>query len=118
MTNKAHDNLLTACATVGNLTLSVGSDELPTEHQSQEISAMAHTVYTWTEISDERADELLEVLPPIYIPGGFMVGEALDHDERGVPVYRAVVTVNGRWWTAALPYDQRNMARITTGEAC
>lgn len=70
----------------------------------------------WVEISEEAATDLLNVLPPIYIPGGFMVSEAADHDARGVAIYCAVVNAHGRYLAAELPSDMRSHAR-TLAEA-
>jgi len=50
----------------------------------------------WHEISRAKADELLNVLPPIDIPGGFAVSEAIRHE--GAAVYLCVVNARGRWW--------------------
>lgn len=33
----------------------------------------------WTEVTEDFYYQALEVLPPIYRPGGFMVGEAYTH---------------------------------------
>ena len=51
----------------------------------------------WHEISRAKADELLNVLPPITIPGGFAVSEAIRHDG-ATAVYLCVVNARGRWW--------------------
>ncbi len=50
---------------------------------------------TWVAISEEHANELLEALPPIYIPGGFMVGEEASHTADGEPIYCAVFHLGG-----------------------
>jgi hypothetical protein len=34
---------------------------------------------TWLEVSEEFYYQALEVLPPYYVPGGFMVSEPLRH---------------------------------------
>ena len=64
----------------------------------------------WHEISEERMWEFLEILPPIYIPRGFMVSEPAAHTERGIPIYAAVVTVRGRHFMRELPYDKAEIA--------
>lgn len=51
----------------------------------------------WHEISRAKSDELLNVLPPITIPGGFAVSEAIRHDGTAA-VYLCVVNARGRWW--------------------
>ena len=35
------------------------------------------------EVSMDELEEMLGIVPPIYVPGGFMVGECLTGDERG-----------------------------------
>jgi len=50
----------------------------------------------WVEVSEERWSYCLEVLPPIYYPGGFAVSEASWHDGRGRAVYLCLSTVNGK----------------------
>jgi len=50
----------------------------------------------WHEISRAKSDELLNILPPIAIPGGFAVSEPIRHE--GAAVYLCVVNVAGRWW--------------------
>src|SRR5216117_3994445 len=60
--------------------------------------AYPHPGGDWFEISEAHGNDLLNVLPPIYFPGGFFVSEPADHDASGRPVYAAVVRVNGRWF--------------------
>lgn len=46
---------------------------------------------TWADIGPEAYWEALECLPPIYVPGGFMVSEPVcDHESAGV-VYLCIV---------------------------
>ena len=52
----------------------------------------------WCEISEAQMMEALEVLPPIYFPGGFAVSEPLRHDGNGDPVYLCVVTIGEQYW--------------------
>lgn len=55
--------------------------------------------FEWTEISEERFDYLLGVVPPIkYFFGGFAVGEAMDHDEAGRPIYQICRAVGGKYF--------------------
>lgn len=35
------------------------------------------------EVTEEEFFDMLECVPPIYVPGGFLVGECLTGDERG-----------------------------------
>ncbi len=49
----------------------------------------------WVEVSPEFADQALNVLPPIYTQGGFMVSEAYTH-ELGKPVYAGFVMIGER----------------------
>lgn len=52
----------------------------------------------WVEISDEHADHFLEVLPPLYRPGCFMVGEPAAHADDGTPIHAAVVRIRTRYF--------------------
>ena len=67
---------------------------------------------TWVEISEAHTDDLLNAVPPIYIPGGFMVGEPADHDADGCPIYCAVIGLNGRNFARHLRYDERKRALL------
>jgi hypothetical protein len=49
----------------------------------------------WVEVSEERWEYCLNVLPPIYFRGGFAVSEASWHTAGNVPVYLCLVTVKG-----------------------
>lgn len=60
---------------------------------------------TWFEIAESRYMDALEVLPPIYFPGGFFVSEAIRHDD-GVPVYLAIAE-----WRGSGAYAMRYFAR-------
>lgn len=64
----------------------------------------------WTEISDEHADDMLNALPPIYIPGGFMLGEA-QYWANGSEHYTAVILLkDGRHLARHWPYSTRRNA--------
>lgn len=52
----------------------------------------------WQELTEERADEFLCVLPPIYFPGGFAVSEPHNHTPEGIPTYQCVVTIGARYF--------------------
>ena len=52
----------------------------------------------WVEVSPTFADQALNVLPPIYIAGGFMVSEAECHTAQGRAVYAGFTNVKGRWF--------------------
>jgi hypothetical protein len=49
--------------------------------------------HTWAEIDSDAYWEALEVLPPIYFPGGFAVSEAMTANAKGEEVYLCVVTI-------------------------
>ncbi len=55
----------------------------------------------WREISHERADEFLDVLPPIYFPGGFAVSEESDF-WNGEPTYGVVTRCGRRYFMREL----------------
>ncbi len=71
----------------------------------------------WFEISKDHADQLIGAVPPIYIPGGFMVGEAQTIDRRGVSVYTAIIHIGYRYFARDLPIDQKREARNLAMEA-
>lgn len=47
------------------------------------------------EVSMELLEEMRDVVPPLYVPGGFMVGECITGDERG-DVYAHFAERNGK----------------------
>lgn len=47
----------------------------------------------WVEVTAETWWHFLEVLPPIYFPGGFWVSEDADHDNDGCPINAALVKI-------------------------
>ncbi len=53
---------------------------------------------TWREVSEGFTEENLNVLPPIYCDGGFMVSEPYTHDCRGREVYAGFVQVGERYF--------------------
>jgi len=53
----------------------------------------------WLETSESTYWDQLECVPPACMKGGgFMVGEAATHNERGIPVHAAFVEYNGRYF--------------------
>ena len=59
----------------------------------------------WNECTEERYDEMMGVLPPIYGPNGFLVGEASDHVLCSVskqirPNYAAYISHGGKYYEA------------------
>ena len=62
---------------------------------------------SWFESTEDRHDYSLGVLPPIYFPGGFFMGEAADADERDVAIFSAWVCANGRYFVREIPRDNR-----------
>lgn len=52
----------------------------------------------WRECTEEFANQALEVLPPIYVSGGFMVSEPYTH-EGNAGVYALVAKVGARHFT-------------------
>jgi hypothetical protein len=57
----------------------------------------------WVEVSSDFYWEAMECVPPIYVQGGFMVGEALRHEADCRAVYAAFVEIG-----------MRHFARYTT----
>jgi hypothetical protein len=64
----------------------------------------------WCEINEEHADYCLNVLPPIYFPGGFAVSEPVRADASGQEVYLALVTWHGRPFARYLNRQQMKTA--------
>lgn len=53
--------------------------------------------FEWKEISNEHFYSLLGAVPPAkYFPDGFVVGEALYHDDAGRPVYSICREAGGK----------------------
>lgn len=57
----------------------------------------------WSEVDEERYDEMLCILPPaVHTAGGFMVGEASDHHGPGGAVrFAAYVARGGKFYAAS-----------------
>lgn len=64
---------------------------------------------TWREVSEDFYWQALEVLPPIYAPGGFLVGEAHDHETSGHANYAGFVCTGSPG-----EYGSRYFARYCT----
>lgn len=58
----------------------------------------------WVQVSEERYDEMLGVLPPAVMTGfGFLVGEPMDHNSQGRPRFSAFVQAGGNFYEAREP---------------
>lgn len=55
----------------------------------------------WREVSEDFREQALNVLPPIYGQGGFMVSEPYTHTSRG-GVYAAFAGIGGRYFARYL----------------
>lgn len=57
----------------------------------------------WLETTHEKYWEMLGVVPPAFmLPGGFLVGEPMDHEaDTGRPRYSAFRQEAGKYWTAS-----------------
>jgi len=64
-----------------------------------------HSPIEWTETTEEKYFEMLEVLPPAYMGnGGFLVGEPYDHDAgNGQPRWTAFRQVGEKFFAANRP---------------
>lgn len=56
----------------------------------------------WIEVSDGFESEMLNILPPAYVPGGFYVTEANDHKDGDV-WYSALLTIRNRHYLKSCP---------------
>jgi hypothetical protein len=66
----------------------------------------------WQEVTAERFEEMLNVLPPIYFPGGFLVSEPCDHHARtGRPRYSAFRQEGGRYFASSRPMQVSEVRR-------
>jgi hypothetical protein len=78
----------------------------------------------WTEVSADFAEQMLGAVPPIYIPGGFMLGEEQSYGPRG-PIFCAIIRLSGkrhvaRMWPLAdakQAYDDACYALRSTANA-
>lgn len=52
----------------------------------------------WREVSESFYWQALEVLPPIYVAGGFLVSEPWKHTPDGRPVYAGFSQVGERYF--------------------
>jgi hypothetical protein len=59
----------------------------------------------WFETTEERADDALGAVPPIYFRGGFFMGEPAAHDDRGKTVYAAFVKIGARYFCREVAVD-------------
>jgi hypothetical protein len=59
----------------------------------------------WKATTRERYHEMLEILPPaLWIGGGFLVGEPMDHDfATGAPRFSAYLERHGSYLTSSRP---------------
>lgn len=75
---------------------------------------------TWFRTTERRADEALEVVPPIFIRGGllcFFMGEPAAHDDRGVAVHAAFIRYAGAYYVREVALDQIDAARAELADA-
>lgn len=68
-------------------------------------AAVQDTAVTWSEVSEEKYFDMLEVLPPAFQRGGaFLVGEPQDHHAvTGRPRFDAFKAVGKKYFTASRP---------------
>lgn len=71
----------------------------------QQKAARQDTPITWSEVTEDRYMEMLEVLPPaIMTRAGFLVGEPWDHHATtGQPRYAAFMAKMGKYYEASRP---------------
>ena len=53
---------------------------------------------TWFEVSEGFYYQALNVLPPVYAPGGFLVGEPWNHNRAGQAILAAFVKTGERYF--------------------
>ena len=70
----------------------------------------------WKRISEARYNEMLGCVPPIYsaIPkgcsDGFLVGEAWDHNEYGVPRFAPFMRIGSEFYEGSEPMTTADFA--------
>ncbi len=81
--------------------------------------ARQQTPITWTQVTEGKYQEMLEVLPPAYWSGGaFLVGEPWDHCfATGAPRFAAYIERAGRFYTASRPMTVKELRAFLTGGA-
>ena len=64
--------------------------------------------------TEERADEALNVLPPVYANGCFGLGEPISHDENtGAALRDWYAKIGGKWWYVTCTRNEAEMAFAT-----
>ena len=68
-------------------------------------AALQDTPIQWAEVTEEKYNEWLDVLPPaLWLAGGFLVGEPWDHHPlTGYPRFAAYREQGGKFYTANRP---------------
>ena len=67
---------------------------------------------TWREVSEEFYGEALEVLPPVYVSGGFMVGEPHSHNAAGDEIRALFAEVGGKFYARMCARRDANTATL------
>jgi hypothetical protein len=72
------------------------------------------------ECTEERFDEMLGCVPPIWGRQGFLVGEPFDHRRckvsgNFVPTYAAFLRVGGKFYESTEPMTEREFANFDRG---
>lgn len=82
-------------------------------------AARQDTPVEWTEETEERHWEMLEVLPPAcMIGGGFLVGEPGDHHAlSGQPRFEAHIKRDGKYWVASRPMTRKEFKALYAGKS-
>ena len=82
-----------------------GAERMTIDEFCRSKAALQDVPITWTETTEDRFDEMFEVLPPAYYhDSGFLVGEPYDHHAMtGRPRYQAYRRVGTRYEVANRP---------------
>ncbi len=65
----------------------------------------------WVEMSEAHMWDLLGAVPPIYIPGGFMVGEEADWSPERGAIFTAIISSNDRHYGRNLGRQEAKYAK-------
>ncbi len=71
--------------------------------------------FVWLHVTEEQSDYALNVLPPLYVPHGFAIGEPNSDDAQGRTVYAFYTKAGGEWWatyTTREQFDERRRGLV------
>lgn len=68
----------------------------------------------WTETTEERYEEMLNILPPAAMAGGaFLVGEPAIHDAEGRSCFDAFAHIGAKFYASSEPMSRATFRTLT-----